>query len=106
MREMLEYKCAWYGRELVAVDRWFPSSKLCGACGTIRENPPLNVREWTCECGAVHDRDVNAAKNILAAGLAVSVCGDGVRPQRESSRTGQSSVKQEPQRATAGIPRD
>ncbi|MGW3816712.1 RNA-guided endonuclease TnpB family protein, partial [Streptomyces sp. NPDC005046] len=52
-----------------------------------------------------HDRDVNAAKNILAAGLAVSACGDGVRPQRESSRTGQSSVKQEPQRATAGISR-
>lgn len=105
MREMLEYKCAWYGRELVVVDRWFPSSKLCGACGTIREKLPLNVREWTCACGVVHDRDVNAAKNILAAGLAVSACGDGVRPQRESSRTGQSSVKQESQRAIAGIPR-
>jgi putative transposase len=105
MRTMLEYKCAWYGRELVVVDRWFPSSKLCGACGTVAEKLPLNVREWTCACGAVHDRDVNAARNILAAGLAVSACGDGVRPQRESSRTGQSSVKQEPQRATAGIPR-
>ncbi|WP_371543404.1 transposase [Streptomyces sp. NBC_00554] len=105
LRTMLEYKCAWYGRELVVVDRWFPSSKLCGACGTIRAKLPLNVREWTCECGAVHDRDVNAAGNILAAGLAVSACGGGVRPQRESSRTGQSSVKQEPQRATAGIPR-
>ncbi|WTN36819.1 zinc ribbon domain-containing protein [Streptomyces canus] len=64
----------------------------------------MNVRAWTCACGAVHDRDVNAARNILAAGLAVSACGDGVRPQRESSRTGRSSVKQEPQRATAGIP--
>ncbi|MDX6310925.1 MAG: putative transposase, partial [Streptomyces sp.] len=105
MRTMLEYKCAWYGRDLVVVDRWFPSSKLCGACGTIRAKLPLNVREWTCDCGAVHDRDVNAAKNILAAGLAVSACGDGVRPQRESSRTGRSSVKQEAQRATAGIPR-
>ncbi|WP_405723864.1 transposase [Streptomyces sp. NBC_01537] len=105
LRTMLEYKCAWYGRDLVVVDRWFPSSKLCGACGTIRAKLPLNVREWTCDCGAVHDRDVNAASNILAAGLAVSACGDGVRPQRESSRTGQSSVKQEPQWATAGIPR-
>lgn len=105
LRSMLEYKCAWYGRELVVIDRFFPSSRLCGVCGTVREKLPLNVREWTCDCGAMHDRDVNAARNILAAGLAASACGDGVRPQRESSRTGRSSVKQEPQRATAGIPR-
>jgi putative transposase len=104
---MLEYKCAWYGRDLVTVDRWFPSSKLCGACGTVREKLPLNVREWTCDCGTVHDRDTNAARNLLAAGLAESrnACGAGVRPQRESSRTGQSATKQETQRATAGIPR-
>ncbi|MGW2915439.1 RNA-guided endonuclease InsQ/TnpB family protein [Streptomyces asoensis] len=105
LRMMLEYKCAWYGRELVVVDRWFPSSKLCGTCNTVREKLPLHVREWTCDCGTVHDRDLSAARNILAAGLAASACGDGVRPQRESSRTGQSSVKQEPQRATAGISR-
>ncbi|WP_317441021.1 RNA-guided endonuclease TnpB family protein [Streptomyces collinus] len=105
LRSMLEYKCAWYGRELVVIDRFFPSSKLCGNCGTVRGKLPLNVREWTCDCGAVHDRDVNAARNTLAAGLAASAWGDGVRPQRESSRTGRSSVKQEPQRATAGIPR-
>ncbi|GGN30468.1 RNA-guided endonuclease InsQ/TnpB family protein [Streptomyces fuscichromogenes] len=105
LRMMLEYKCAWYGRELVVVDRWFPSSKLCGACGTVCGTLPLNVREWTCGCGAVHDRDVNAAKNILAAGLAVSACGDGVRPQRESSRTGQSSMKQKASPARVGIPR-
>ncbi|MGW2784749.1 RNA-guided endonuclease InsQ/TnpB family protein [Streptomyces populi] len=105
LRTMLEYKCAWYGRELVVIDRWFPSSKLCGTCGTVAAKMPLNVREWTCDCGAVHDRDVNAARNILAAGLAASACGDGVRPQRESSRTGRSSMKQEPQWATAGIPR-
>ncbi|WP_406212076.1 RNA-guided endonuclease InsQ/TnpB family protein [Streptomyces canus] len=105
LRSMLEYKCAWYGRELVVIDSFFPSSKLCGNCGTVRGKLPLNVRAWTCACGAVHDRDVNAARNILAAGLAASACGDGVRPQRESSRTGQSSVKQEPRRATAGIPR-
>ncbi|MDX3458403.1 RNA-guided endonuclease TnpB family protein [Streptomyces sp. ME02-8801-2C] len=94
MRSMLEYKTAWYGRELVVVDRFFPSSRLCGACGTIRAKLPLDVREWTCECGAVHDRDVNAAENLLAAGLAVSVWGAGVRPQRESSRTGRSAMKQ------------
>ncbi|MGS2646651.1 RNA-guided endonuclease TnpB family protein [Streptosporangium sp. LJ11] len=70
MRSMLEYKAAWYGRELLVVDRWFPSSKLCSACGTIQQSMPLGVREWVCACGAAHDRDVNAAKNILAAGLA------------------------------------
>lgn len=95
LRSMLEYKCAWYGRELVVVDRWFPSSKLCGACGTVAASLPLNVREWTCDCGTLHDRDINAARNIKAAGLAVSACGDGVRPQRESSRTGQLPAKQE-----------
>ncbi|MDV9171123.1 RNA-guided endonuclease TnpB family protein [Streptomyces sp. W16] len=97
LRSMLEYKCAWYGRELVVVDRWFPSSKLCGACGTVAAKMPLNVREWTCDCGAVHDRDINAACNIKAAGLAVSACGAGVRPQG-SSPGGQSALKQEPLR--------
>lgn len=105
LRCMLEYKCAWYGRELVVIDRWFPSSKLCGNCGTVRGELSLTIRTWTCGCGTVHDRDVNAARNILAAGLAASACGDGIGPQRESSRTGQSSVKQETQRATAGLPR-
>ena len=102
---MLEYKANWYGRGLIAIDRWYPSSKICSQCGALRDTLPLNVREWTCRCGTVHDRDVNAARNILAAGRAVAACGNGVRPQRESSRTGQSLVKQETQRATAGIPR-
>ncbi|MBN6053816.1 transposase [Nonomuraea sp. RK-328] len=70
MRSMLEYKTAWYGRELVVIDRWFPSSKLCSACGALQNGMPLDVRDWQCVCGACHDRDVNAAKNILAAGLA------------------------------------
>lgn len=82
LRRQLEYKAEWYGREVIAIDRWYPSSKTCSACGAIVESLPLNVREWTCRCGATHDRDINAAKNILAAGLAVSACGDGVRPSR------------------------
>jgi len=86
LRSLLEYKCAWYGREIIAIDRFFPSSKTCSACGLIRDRLPLNVRQWTCEgCGTRHDRDHNAAKTILAAGLAVSACGAGVRPQRSTS---------------------
>ncbi|MFC6079141.1 zinc ribbon domain-containing protein, partial [Microbispora bryophytorum] len=61
---------------------WFPSSKLCSACGTVAESIPLKVRSWTCPCGAVHDRDVNAAINILAAGRAdrLNACGGTIRP--------------------------
>ncbi|WP_053749518.1 RNA-guided endonuclease InsQ/TnpB family protein [Streptomyces sp. MMG1533] len=83
-RSMLEYKAAWYGREVIAVDRWFPSSKLCSACGALQDKMPLSVRTWTCDCGTTHDRDVNAAQNLLGAGLALTVCGAGVRPQRSS----------------------
>lgn len=81
-RTMLEYKAEWYGRDVVAIDRFYPSSKTCSECGRIVESLPLNIRDWECECGAVHDRDVNAARNTLAVGLAVSACGDGVRPSR------------------------
>ena len=82
----LDYKCRWYGRKLVAIDRWFPSSKRCNSCGHIVEKMPLNVREWQCpKCGVNHERDINASKNILAAGLAVSVCGATVRPEQSKS---------------------
>jgi len=82
-RRMLEYKADWHGRTVIALDRFYPSSKTCSACGAIAAKMPLNVRAWECaSCGTVHDRDVNAAKVILAAGLAVSACGDGVRPSR------------------------
>jgi putative transposase len=92
----LEYKCDWYGRQFVKIDRWFPSSKRCGHCGHIVEKLPLNIRAWDCpNCGAVHDRDMNAAKNILAAGLAVSVCGAGVRPEESKSRKA-TAMKQKP----------
>jgi putative transposase len=92
----LEYKCDWYGRNFVKIDRWFPSSKRCGHCGHIVEKLPLNIREWDCpKCGAKHDRDINAAKNILAAGLAVSICGAGVRPEESKSRKAP-AMKQKP----------
>ncbi|MFC4561262.1 RNA-guided endonuclease InsQ/TnpB family protein [Nocardiopsis mangrovi] len=93
-RDLLDYKAGWYGRRLVVADRWFPSSKLCSACGSVREKMPLCVRTWDCDCGATHDRDVNAAKNLLAAGLAASACGAGVRPQRNTPG-GLSAMKQE-----------
>ncbi|MEV6191952.1 RNA-guided endonuclease TnpB family protein [Streptomyces sp. NPDC051920] len=96
-RSMLEYKAHWYGREVIAIDRWFPSSKLCSACGNLQVAMPLHVRTWTCHCGTTHDRDVNAAKNILAVGLTASVCGADVRPQR-STPGGQSAMKQKPPR--------
>lgn len=77
----LEYKAHWYGRTLVGIDRWYPSSKRCSDCGHTVSKMPLNVREWTCpECGTIHDRDVNAARNVLAAGLAVSARGEAVSP--------------------------
>ncbi|HEX5812567.1 MAG TPA: RNA-guided endonuclease TnpB family protein, partial [Pseudonocardia sp.] len=70
--QMLEYKARRHGRTFARVDRWFPSTRACSACGAIGEAKPLHIREWTCPCGAVHDRDVNAARNILAAGRADS----------------------------------
>ncbi|MEH0575288.1 MULTISPECIES: RNA-guided endonuclease TnpB family protein [Streptomyces] len=93
-RSMLEYKAAWYGREVIAVDRFFPSSNMCSHCGALQDKMPLNVRTWACACGTTHDRDVNAAINLLAAGRAVAAWGAGVRPQR-SSPGGQSAMKQE-----------
>lgn len=76
----LEYKARWYGRELIGINRR-PSSKRCSACGYIVPSLSLNVRSWTCpECGTSHDRDINAARNVLAAGLAVSAHGESVSP--------------------------
>ena len=71
LRQLL-YKCQWHGRTIGAIDRWFPSSKRCNCCGHIKEQLPLEVREWTCpSCNSHHERDVNAAKNILAVGTRV-----------------------------------
>jgi putative transposase len=86
VRRQLEYKASWYGRALVKIDKWYPSSKRCSNCGHVLASLPLSVRQWTCpECGVRHDRDVNAAKNGLAAGLAVNTCGEAIRPGRARS---------------------
>jgi putative transposase len=85
----LDYKSQWYGRTLIKIDRWYPSSKTCHDCKHVVEDLPLDVREWVCpECGTWHDRDINAARNILAEGLSVSACGGGVRPARAKARAG------------------
>jgi putative transposase len=89
---LLTYKAAWYRRTLIQIDRWEPSSKRCSACRQVLDTLPLEVRAWICPnpaCGAQHDRDVNAARNILAAGLAVSACGEPVRPGRAGVRPAQ-----------------
>jgi len=74
----LNYKADWAGRTVVEIDRWFPSSKRCPTkgCGYINDAMPLHVRQWVCpHCGQTHDRDVAAALNIKAAGLAVLASG-------------------------------
>src|SRR5947209_329636 len=85
----LEYKAAWYGRTLCKIDTFFPSSKRCFDCGHVLDDLSLDVREWTCpNCGVHHERDINAANNILAEGLSVAACGDTVRPDRAQARKG------------------
>jgi putative transposase len=108
-RRQLAYKCQRYGRRMVVIDRWYPSTKTCSACGHLLSGLSLSARKWRCpSCGTRHDRDINAAKNILAAGHAVArdspgdACGAGVR-HSGSSRV-RPAGKQEPQPVTAGIP--
>ena len=82
------------GGQLIVADRWFASSKICSKCGTKQESMPLSIREWTClECGSHHDRDLNAAKNLmkLAVSSTVTACGEHVRP----AHTEATSTKQE-----------
>lgn len=75
---MLEYKCEWEGVHLLSCGRFEPSSKMCSACGRIQKDMPLSVRSWKCpECGKRHDRDVNAAVNILNFAVASTVNGRG-----------------------------
>ena len=104
-RRQLEYKAVWHRKHLSVIDRYFPSSKLCRECGTINTALTLSERVWRCTCGAVHDRDLNAAQNIRAEGMrhipvavghteTQNAWGEGVRP----TRRGQSSSNQESHR--------
>ena len=96
LTRQLAYKAAWYERNFVQLDRGFPGSKTCSKCGHKVDSLPLNIREWDCpQCDAHHDRDVNAALNHLAAGLAVLVCGATVRPEESKSRKA-GAMKQKP----------
>jgi putative transposase len=108
-RRQLTYKCQRADRRLIIIDRWHPSTKTCSACGFRLAELPLKARAWRCpSCRTRHDRDLNAAKNILAAGLAAArdnpgdACGADVR--HLETPPVQSAVKQEPQPARAGIP--
>ncbi|MPY30359.1 IS200/IS605 family element transposase accessory protein TnpB [Streptomyces adustus] len=104
---MLEYKAARHGRYFGRIGRFEPTSQVCSACG-IKDGPkPLHVREWTCQaCGTVHDRDVNAARNILAAGRAdrLNACGARVRRAHVPAQRGEAGSHQKGQTAQAGIP--
>ena len=88
LRRQIEYKAKWRGVDVVIADRWFPSSKLCGACGVVKEKLSLSERFWTCGCGVRHDRDINAANNLknLAANRAVSACGEESSGEALASR--------------------
>jgi len=108
-RSMLEYKSERYGRKLIVIGRWYPSSKTCSVCGHLLAELSLKTRHWACpSCGTRHDRDVNAAKNIIAAGLAVArgtpgdACGAGIR--HTGTPRMQPAVKQELWPARTGIP--
>ncbi len=90
---MLEYKAARYGRTFGKVDRWFPSTRMCSVCGAVGDKLSLNVREWTCPCGSAHDRDVNAARNIRAAGRAdLNDRGARVRPEAIPAPRGEAVI--------------
>lgn len=100
-RRQLEYKALLYGARVVVADRWFPSSKTCSECGEVKPALELSERSWSCNCGAVHDRDVNAAINLrnLAASSAVTACGEissgfgltaGVKLNSEKQEPGES----------------
>ena len=89
MMRQLEYKAKWYGRTFVRINTFFPSSKRCSQCGHALGFLPLEIRSWTCpECHATHDRDINAASNILAEGLSVLACGETVRPAKAPAAAG------------------
>lgn len=104
---LLQYKCDWYGKELVKINRFYPSSKTCGDCGWINQELKLSDREWTCNsCGVIHDRDVNASKNILKEGLKNISAGTVEYTDGDSNKTSvkkRKSVKSEAQPIAYGV---
>ncbi|WP_335983745.1 RNA-guided endonuclease InsQ/TnpB family protein [Streptomyces sp. CA2R106] len=103
---MLEYKAAKFGRSFLRIGRFEPTSQVCSQCG-VKDGPkPLHIRVWECgACGAVLDRDINAAVNVAkAAGLAVSACGAQVRPVRVPAQRGEAGTHRDGQSTVVGIP--
>jgi putative transposase len=108
VRSMLDYKCRWYDRKLIVIDRWSPTSKTCSCCGHVMKDWNLGIREWTCpNCHTNHDRDINAAQNILSKGMkildtvgttGIHACGEDSSVVEIQSR---SSVKRENQLSSA-----
>jgi putative transposase len=92
---MLDYKSARYGRDFVKVGRFEPTTRRCSTCGVVGDRKPLHIRTWTCSCGSQHDRDVNAAINILAAGRAdkSNACGVQVRPVHVPAPRGEAGIR-------------
>lgn len=94
-RRMLEYKTQWYGSKLVVIGRFEATSKICSSCGEVNNSLTLNDRQWVCmKCGVLHDRDINAAKNIRKLGLeklntesssGINACGVDVRPSQKAN---------------------
>jgi putative transposase len=102
----IEAKAHMHGKEVVKIDRFFPSSKMCSSCGAVRNTLPLSVRAWRCDaCGAVHDRDENAARNILAVGQTVTARGGSVRPSTATAVQGSSQRSANHLGSPPGIPR-
>jgi putative transposase len=103
--QMLEYKAARRGRTFAKTNRFLPTSQTCSTCCRIDGPKPLSVRSWTCPCGAVHDRDVNAARNILAAGRAESLnaCGAQVRPAPVPAPRREAGIRPDAVRSTRSV---
>jgi putative transposase len=102
-RRMLAYKTTWNGGQLIVADPFYPSSKTCSGCGTVKAKLPLSLRTYTCQaCGLVIDRDINAARNLLKLAVSgaesLNACGGTVRPRPARHVP----VKQEPGTAHAG----
>jgi putative transposase len=108
-RRQFEYKARLYGADLVTASRWFPSSKICSECGLIAEELPLSIREWTCKCGAFHDRDINAARNLRRYALdrascaRINACGEEGSDAGLTTSVKPASLKQESAMSCLGM---